>query len=235
MPDRSATLSQPRTGAATVPGRRPPSWPRQGEWTHADWLGLPNDDGWRYEIVRGSLYMSPAPRSQHQIVASNLGHAFQVFVRRRKLGLVLFAPLDVYLPGEATPVEPDIVIVRQEQMDMVIERGIEGAPALLVEILSPSTRWKDLEVKRPLYAECGVAELWIVDAEAGEILVHAQPGSDTESGAPTPDEGGEATDIPTLPSGNWRIVGRYTAGQRARSLVLKGFSVAVDAVMAGGG
>jgi Uma2 family endonuclease len=179
--------------------------------------------------------MSPAPRSRHQIVASNLGHAFQVFVRRRKLGLVLFAPLDVYLPGESTPVEPDIVIVSQEQMDIIVDRGIEGAPALLVEILSPSTRWNDLEIKRPLYAECGVAEFWIVDAEAGEILVHAQPGGDKESGGLTQTGTVAAADGQTNASGNWKIVGRYIAGQRARSLVLKGFSVAVDAVMAGGG
>ncbi len=154
----ATAVRKPPTPSQPEP-RAPFVWPRQGEWTYEDWVQLPDDDGWQYEVIRGRLYMCPAPRTRHQLAASRLGFAIQQHLRERRLGELLYAPLDVYLPGEATPVQPDIVVITEDQSSILVERGVEGAPALLVEILSPSTRWKDLEVKRPIYAECGVGEL----------------------------------------------------------------------------
>ena len=132
--------------------------------TYADYAALP-DDGNRYELLDGELVVMPAPSIWHQIILANLVRALDVYVQQRQLGLILFAPLDVIF-ADTSVTEPDLMYVDHARMGLLARRGIEGAPALLVEVLSPSNPRHDREVKFALYARYGVPFYWIVDPEA---------------------------------------------------------------------
>jgi Uma2 family endonuclease len=132
-------------------------------WTYEDYLALP-DDGIRYEIVHGELWMTPAPSSYHQTLSKRL----QYLLYRLELegqGAVYDAPIDLFLPG-ATPVEPDLLFLGPDQLHLCVKRGIEGVPLLVVEILSPSTAGRDRGPKRALYAAAGVPHYWLGDLYA---------------------------------------------------------------------
>jgi len=131
---------------------------------YRDYAALP-DDGRRYEILDGELSVTPAPSLDHQIILANLFRILDAHVRARNLGIVLFAPLDVIL-ADANIVQPDLVFLDHERMSRSSRRGIEGAPTLLAEVLSPGTTGVDRNVKRALYARQGVPFYWIVDPEA---------------------------------------------------------------------
>ena len=140
-----------------------------GTWTYEDLFSLP-DDGRRYEIIEGELYEMPAPNLVHATVVMNL--IAQLLPIVSSLGGRLFtAPLDVFFQG-ANPVQPDLVIMLPGWNGMLTQRGPEGAPDLLIEVLSPANRGHDLLTKRALYARAGVREYWIVDpaSRAVEIL-----------------------------------------------------------------
>jgi Uma2 family endonuclease len=98
-------------------------------------------------------------------------------VKARSLGVILHAPCDVIL-SEANVVQPDILFVRKERSGIIGEANLKGAPDLIIEILSPATRSKDLELKRKTYARFGVQEYWIVDpdAETVEVLAWSETG-----------------------------------------------------------
>ena len=132
--------------------------------TYREYAALP-DDGRRYEIHDGELSVTPAPGSTHQVVSSNLNDVLRGHVKRQGRGLVLYAPLDVIL-SDTTVVQPDLVYLDPARLGLLTERGIEGPPTLVVEILSPSTRLIDRERKLALYARYRVPHYWIVDPAA---------------------------------------------------------------------
>src|SRR5688572_4304872 len=142
--------------------------------TYRDYEALPND-GKRYEIHDGELSVTPAPSLRQQIVLANLADVLRAHVKAQALGIVLFAPLDVIL-ADTTIVQPDIVYVDASRRSVLVERGVEGAPTLAVEILSTSTRTIDRQTKRQLYARYGVPYFWLVDPEALAIEVHVLRG-----------------------------------------------------------
>lgn len=142
-------------------------------WTLADWELLP-DDGRRYEIVEGVLYMSTAPSPRHQRISLQIVLSLVEQIDRRGVGLTFYAPIGVIMPG-ADPVQPDIVVVRTEDLEIVTEQRIVGVPSLIVEILSPSNAEYDLVTKRALYARAGVPEYWVVRPREDDILVHTRP------------------------------------------------------------
>jgi Uma2 family endonuclease len=142
--------------------------------TYEDYAALP-DDGRRYELLDGELSVTPAPGSAHQIILANLFRIVDAHVRARDLGLVLFAPLDVIL-AETTVVEPDLVYLDQAGRRRVSRRGVEGAPVLLVEVLSPGTVKTDRSRKFALYARYGVPYYWIVDQEARAVEAYRLDG-----------------------------------------------------------
>lgn len=113
------------------------------------------------ELINGELFMSPAPNFTHQVVLSNLndilkGHA-------RTIGaIVAFSPVDVYLDNKNV-FQPDLLLVKKENLAIITERGLQGAPDLAVEIISPSNAFKDRNHKRRLYQKFGVKEYWIID------------------------------------------------------------------------
>jgi Uma2 family endonuclease len=135
--------------------------------TYADYAALP-DDGRRYELIDGELIEMTAPSLWHQIVLANLVYALDAYVRERSLGIVLFAPLDVIF-ADTSVTEPDLIYIAPNRTDRMAPRGIEGAPTLLVEVLSPSNRGHDRVVKFGLYARYGVPFYWIVDPEGREL------------------------------------------------------------------
>ena len=148
------------------------AWPTPGEWTYEDYLRLP-DDGNRYEVIRGHLYVSAAPMIGHQFVVTRGISILETFVRARKLGMVLGAPVDILLPrGIGTPVQPDIVFIRAENQPRWHDPNFKGAPDLVVEVLSPSTRRVDLKVKLEAYRDAGVPEYWVVDPQARTIVLY---------------------------------------------------------------
>jgi Uma2 family endonuclease len=137
-----------------------------GTWTYDDLFELP-DDGKRYEIIEGELYEMPAPNSAHARAVVRLVYALFPILSRLG-GELLTAPLDVFFTG-ANPVQPDIVAVLPSSSARIVPRGVEGQPALLIEVLSPSNRGHDLLTKRALYGRAGVREYWIVDPEARTV------------------------------------------------------------------
>jgi Uma2 family endonuclease len=139
-----------------------------GTWTYDDLLTLP-DDGRRYEIIEGELYEMPAPTSAHALTIANI-ISLLIPLLMQLGGRWLTAPLDVFFAG-ANPVQPDIIVLLPDGQAQIVTRGIEGAPDLLVEVLSPSNRGHDLLTKRALYARAGVREHWIVDPEAKTLEI----------------------------------------------------------------
>lgn len=136
-------------------------------WTYADYCRIPADRK-RHEIIMGRHYVSPSPDYGHQVVSAALHHQLMRRVTDAGRGVVLAAPMDVHLaPG--TVVQPDLVVVLQGNSGVLGAKKITGVPDLLVEILSPSTRRRDLRLKRRQYEAAGVQEYWIVDREARKV------------------------------------------------------------------
>ncbi len=136
--------------------------------TYEDFRALP-DDGKRYEILDGDLYMSPSPITQHQRFVARLHVILTLHVNQHRLGEVFVSPYDVVL-GRHDVVEPDLLFVARENSQIVTAKNIQGVPDLLVEVLSDSTRERDLRDKRNIYARCGVPWYWIVDPEGPRVM-----------------------------------------------------------------
>jgi len=130
-----------------------------------DLTGMP-DDGLIREILDGDLVVTPSPAPAHQRVSKRLQRQLEAYFEARGVGEVFNAPLDTIL-GPHDVVEPDILVVTNAAA--VTHRAIEGPPALVVEILSPSTATRDRTVKKHRYAAAGVAHYWLVDIDARRI------------------------------------------------------------------
>ena len=157
-------------------------WPSPGHWTFEDYLRLP-DDGQRYEVLRGSLYVTPAPAFDHQFAVSRLNLFLGGVALRRKLGVVLVAPFDVRLPRRlADPVEPDLIFFRKGNEPQSGDKLFTGVPDLIIEVTSPKTRRVDRGTKMEIYQESGIQEYWIVDplSRTVEIYRLSEAGSYTE-------------------------------------------------------
>lgn len=142
---------------------------RQGTYTLEDYLKLPDDQ--RVELIDGVFYDMSAPYPVHQDICFMLGHYFQNFIDKKGGPcLVLPSPVDVQLDkDDRTIVEPDLCIVCKPEI--VTGPRIYGAPDLLIEILSKSTRKKDLTLKAGKYSQAGVREYWTVDPEKLKVTV----------------------------------------------------------------
>jgi len=145
----------------------------EADWDRARWETLP-DDGNRYEVIDGVLYMTPAPSYFHQWIIRQIARVLFQFVDDPGLGLTAWAPIGLFMPG-CEPVQPDLVVVRMSDLDIIHDRRINGVPALIVEVLSPSNADQDTKVKRGAYARAGVPEYWIVRPADRDALVCSQP------------------------------------------------------------
>lgn len=161
---------------------------REGNITYELYRQLP-DDGKRYEVLDGELVVSPAPSRRHQRLSTRLHyHLFRHVEVERSLGEVYAAPFDVVL-SDTNVVQPDLIYVAQERLELFQERGLFGAPDLVVEILSPRTRRRDRGLKKAIYARFGVRELWLVDPDRSEVEVwRLADGEDVLEGRLTPSD-----------------------------------------------
>jgi len=134
--------------------------------TDDDFFALP-DDGQRYEVLAGELYVTPSPSYPHQHAAKHLFLQLHAFFEGNQLAEVFFAPLGVVL-GRHDVAEPDLMVVADSSQ--LSQRGIEGAPLLIVEVLSPSHLRHDRLVKAARYLALGVRHYWLVDPRKRHLL-----------------------------------------------------------------
>ncbi len=180
-------------------------------WTSKDLEALPFEDGTRYEIIDGELYVSKQPDLEHQYVCVRLVMALEAWSQQMRRGLTLFAPGLVFAEDES--VAPDVVWLSWERLAHV--RGADGklhaAPELIVEVLSPGEKnvQRDRDLKRRLYARRGVPEYWIIDWQARRGEVYRQE------------------------QGELRLVATLGEEDRLQSPLLPGFSCPVQQLFAG--
>ncbi|MCL6610094.1 MAG: Uma2 family endonuclease [Peptococcaceae bacterium] len=139
-------------------------------YTYEDYLKI-NDDS-RYELIGGELILVPAPKTVHQRISGELFGEIRNFVRKNCSGAVYASPIDVVLSDTDKP-QPDILFISSNRLDIVAEDYINGAPDLVIEILSPSTAGYDKVKKSKMYYAYGVKEYWIVDPDAKVVEVFA--------------------------------------------------------------
>ncbi len=131
--------------------------------TYDDYCLLP-DDGKRYEIIDGELFVTPSPRRSHQKVVTRLSRYLDEFVEKSGYGEVYVAPFDVIF-SLFDVVEPDILYVSKEHASVLTEKNVQGAPDLVGEVLSETTSARDRSIKHKLYARYGVQEYWLIDPD----------------------------------------------------------------------
>ena len=174
--------------------------------TYADYLNTP--EGAAYQLIGGELVMTPAPNPRHQTVAKRLFRRLDSFVVSQELGEVYFSPIGVRL-SEAETYQPDMVFVPREELHRIGEQSIDGPPALVVEILSPTNAYYDLVHKKDVYESSGVKEYWIVDPTEKTIEV-----------------------LQNSPQGFIRFAKARQAGS-VGSHVLQGFTVSLEEIFEG--
>lgn len=188
----------------------PPSAHADTRLTYEDLEYFP-DDGKRREIIDGELYVTPSPNVRHQVLVGRLHIAIGNHLAGHPgTGRVFLSPLDVVLSPHDV-VEPDLLFVGSDQLDVLTVKNVQGAPALVIEVLSRGTRKTDEQVKRRLFARVGVREYWLVDPELDLIKV-SRRGED----------------------GSFRRVAELTAedSDTLTSALLPGFTLALSAFFA---
>lgn len=146
--------------------------------SYDEYMGLVNSSDQRYELIDGQVYLPASPSFQHQVVVNEIAWHFNNYFRGKPCRS-LTAPLDIRLHGLTTKfeenpnvVQPDVIVICDEEK--VNEDGkYEGIPTLIVEVLSPSTKGKDLAAKLNLYLESGVLEYWIVNPENKSVIQYS--------------------------------------------------------------
>lgn len=182
-------------------------FPRQGDWTEAEYLRLTASTNHLVELSDGRLDFLPMPSEYHQRIVAYLFFKLYAFVTEHNLGTALMAPLKIKL-WEGKFREPDIMFMRNENADQRGEQFWQGAD-FVVEVVSPDAPKRDTVDKFQEYAKAGIVEYWLVDPRDDSLTVY------------------------TLPEGDaaYRQLGRLTDGE-ACSEVLKGFCVDVTALFA---
>ncbi len=142
--------------------------------TYDDFLLFPEGDGLRHEIIDGVHYVTAAPNLRHQELVGRLHLAIGNYLASNpRVGRVFLSPVDVVFTIYDV-VEPDLVFVAGDQTDILTEANIQGAPAIVVEIVSKSTRSRDERIKKELFDRGGVREYWMVDPDRNQLVVHSR-------------------------------------------------------------
>ena len=137
--------------------------------TAEDYRALP-ENGPRYQLVQGELFMAPAPNRYHQDIVGNIMFLLRKYLEQHPIGKLYAAPFDIFLT-EHNVFQPDIVFVNNDRLSTLKVFGLEGAPTLVVEILSESSVRLDRVTKKQVYTASGVLELWLVDPEEKTVTV----------------------------------------------------------------
>ena len=171
------------------------------KFTYGDYCNAPEDK--RYELHDGDLILVPSPKEQHQDSVGALYYYLRAFILSRGLGRVYIAPFDIVFSNHDV-VQPDVIFVSNEREHVITPDNIQGAPDLVIEVLSPSTAHHDRTFKRALYARHGVGEFWLVDTEAQTI------------------------EVLLLGSDGYETVATYGAGEVLTSPTLTDFTLKID-------
>lgn len=138
--------------------------------TYQDFVKFP-DDGNRHELIDGVHYVSPSPNLRHQRIAGYLFVQLWNHLEQHGGGEVFISPLDVVFTLFDV-VEPDVVYVSEAKKRALTEKNIQGAPDVVVEVISPGTRSRDERTKLALYDRADVIEYWLVDPAANTVKVY---------------------------------------------------------------
>ncbi|MEP9410331.1 MAG: Uma2 family endonuclease [Candidatus Brocadia sp.] len=130
-----------------------------GHWTYEDYYNL--DDGQRYEVIEGELIVAPAPSFKHQEVITRLVRLISNYVYEKEVGKVVASPVDVVLRKDIV-LQPDIIYISHKNMGIVRDAGVFGTPDIIIEVLSPASVYRDMQVKKNIYERFGIQEYWIV-------------------------------------------------------------------------
>ena len=178
--------------------------PETKTWTYADYAALP-DDGHRYQVIDGELIIVPSPGAAHQRIQMKLSNILYEHIVKLDIGELMAAPFDVIL-AERNIAQPDLLFIAKERLDIITDANVQGAPDLVIEILSPGTAQIDRTRKRDLYARFGVREYWLVSPEAGSI------------------------EVLYLEKESFECLGLYGAGDEVKSKVLSELSFKTDVI-----
>ena len=170
---------------------------RRRKLTYEDYLLIP-EDGQRHEILDGEHYVTPAPFLRHQRLSMRLTLRLGPFIVENDLGELLAAPADVIL-SRYDVVQPDLLFISKRRSGIATERNIQGAPDLVVEILSESTRRRDEGIKLELYERLGVDEHWMFDPDRRTAKVYRRDGDRLARVAELSADAGDVLATPLLP------------------------------------
>ncbi len=166
--------------------------------TYRDFLRFP-DDGRRHELIDGEHYVTPSPNRKHQAVVSNLHYHIRAYLEREPRGRIFTAPFDVIF-SFFDIVEPDLLYISHERAEKILtHKHVRGAPDLVIEISSPSTRRRDELKKRRLYERCDVTEYWVVDPDIDAVRVYRRDGDRFGRAVELRLEAGDTLTTPLLP------------------------------------
>ena len=127
-------------------------------------------EGTRCEVIFNELSMSPSPTPSHQLLLSDLHALLYTFLKESNKGKVIPAPIDVYLEGKESVVQPDLIILLNESLDKIKSDGIYGAPDIVIEILSRNRNY-DTQKKRSLYEQAGIKEYFMIDPDNRQVTL----------------------------------------------------------------
>ncbi|APC09542.1 Uma2 family endonuclease [Neomoorella thermoacetica] len=173
------------------------------KYTYDDYIRLDDDN--RYEVVEGELLLTPSPGFKHQDVVRKLAGLLSAWIEGQNLGVVITAPFDVVLARD-TVLQPDIVYLARENYHRLTNACLQGAPDLVIEVISPSTIRRDRIRKSRLYLKHGVKEYWLVDPEGGTVEIFTY----------TPE--------------GWRLAGTYSQEEILNSPLLPELAIDLNAV-----
>jgi Uma2 family endonuclease len=183
--------------------------PPQGQWTYDDYLQLP-DDGNRYEIIDGVLYMANAPAYDHQYAVGQIFGEIRNFVKGKNLGVVLTAPFEVHLSEKTRPVQPDVLFIANDRKPDVSAQVFKGSPDIVVEVISPSSLRLDQHIKFGAYEQAKVREYWLVDPKTRSVEVYSLPKDGPE----------------------YVLLGQFSNNEKMKSAVLDGLEIDVSSLFA---
>jgi Uma2 family endonuclease len=173
--------------------------------TYDDLQQIPPDRN-RYELIEGELFVSAAPNTEHQRKSGRLFRQVANHVEQHDLGEVLIAPCDVVFDASRVVLQPDILFVSKARQSIVKPGCIDGAPDLVIEVLSDSSRLIDRFVKRDRYAEFGVPEYWLLEPFEPRI------------------------EVLRLEEGKYRIVGVFGPGDALESPTFPGLRISLSSL-----
>lgn len=150
---------------------------RSKVWTVDDYLLL-GEMNTPCQLINGELIMSPAPTPYHQQILSNLNDFLKKSAKRNG-GKVFFSPIDLYI-DKKNVFQPDLLYISSANHQFITQRGIEGPPDLIVEIISPSNIFSDRNTKKKIYLNFGVSEYWIVDPGNKTLEVYLKNQENTD-------------------------------------------------------